>query len=673
MLKLRHLRIRVETTGPACGADIPFGDGLNILRADNSSGKSTCMQAIIYSLGLEGMLSAKRDVPLPHAMTDVIEVDGRDLRVVNSWVALEMENARGQVVTVRRSVKSDTKDRALIEEFDGPCLSRDREMIRSSDYFVRRPGAAQREQGFHFHLAEFIGWDIPRVSRMDGSEVPLYLECLFPYFFVEQKHGWSGIQARIPTHFMIRDVSKRAAEFVLALDEYQAVLQRQRLEAAAGVMEAEWRRSIDRMTGVAKADSVVLRGLPPRPVESWQAVDPEAVIATSNGWVGVDSELTRQRERFTYLVQAPVATAGEDSAALEARVNELQEMLAVVNNITSLAFEELQDSTSRRDGIELRVGALEEDLQRHKDAALLRRLGSRHAAVISGDSFCPTCQQPLPDGFDITMAPMTPDESIDYIEQELRTFRAMRTDMLRIIDVAQLKLSGLREEGAVIRREIRAVKQSLISADSTPSIASVTERVRLEDSISALEKVQEELFGTVEELKARSALWRANRANLKQLTQRERTPRDAAKVNALEASLRQQLHEYHFTSLAPESIEIAADTYRPTHEGFDLGFDLSASDMIRVIWAYLLAFLETSMHYEANHARLLVFDEPRQQETNRMSFAALLKRAATDGSGGAQIIFATSEEHDALTAMLDGFPHNLNSMPAGQKILRRLA
>ena len=38
------------------GTDIAFAPGLNVIRAPNTSGKSTCIQAIIYALGLEGML-----------------------------------------------------------------------------------------------------------------------------------------------------------------------------------------------------------------------------------------------------------------------------------------------------------------------------------------------------------------------------------------------------------------------------------------------------------------------------------------------------------------------------------------------------------------------------------------------------------------------------------------
>ena len=56
-LRLRHLRLRASTSGGLYGADIPFGPGLTVIWADNTKGKSTCMQGMLYALGLERMLS----------------------------------------------------------------------------------------------------------------------------------------------------------------------------------------------------------------------------------------------------------------------------------------------------------------------------------------------------------------------------------------------------------------------------------------------------------------------------------------------------------------------------------------------------------------------------------------------------------------------------------------
>jgi len=79
---------------------------------------------------------------------------------------------------------------------DGPILSEPVNGLRQSTYFVRRPGSAQREAGFHHWLAEFVGWQLPEVARYDGGTSPLYLETIFPLFFVEQKRGWAGYRPR---------------------------------------------------------------------------------------------------------------------------------------------------------------------------------------------------------------------------------------------------------------------------------------------------------------------------------------------------------------------------------------------------------------------------------------------------------------------------------------------
>jgi hypothetical protein len=49
MIAIRHLRLRAITAAKIYAADIPLRSGLNIVQADNTSGKSTSLQAIIYA------------------------------------------------------------------------------------------------------------------------------------------------------------------------------------------------------------------------------------------------------------------------------------------------------------------------------------------------------------------------------------------------------------------------------------------------------------------------------------------------------------------------------------------------------------------------------------------------------------------------------------------------
>ena len=97
--------------------------------------------------------------------------------------------------------------------------------------------------------------------------------------------------------------------------------------------------------------------------------------------------------------------------------------------------------------------------------------------------------------------------------------------------------------------------------------------------------------------------------------------------------------------------------HRPTHDGFDLGFNLSASDMIGTILACLYGLLEVSLTHSTNHAGLLILDQPRQQETAAVSFKEFLNRAAGARAANQQVVFATSEDSTNLRSMLQALPH----------------
>ena len=80
------------------------------------------------------------------------------------------------------------------------------------------------------------------------------------------------------------------------------------------------------------------------------------------------------------------------------------------------------------------------------------------------------------------------------------------------------------------------------------------------------------------------------------------------------------------------------------------------SDAIRLKWAYQLGLLELSSVEATNHPGMLLFDEPRQQSSAKVSFESLLTRAASAKQRNHQVIFSTSEELQNLqriTADLD--------------------
>jgi len=656
-LSLRALRLSVATPNGPFGALLEFDQGLVVLRADNSSGKSTCVQGIIYALGLEGMLSASHDVPLAHVMTDAI-FDPRvakEVPVTESYVALEVANDRDEVMTIRRYAKHPTISRDLVMVWDAPGISA-AASDPPSEYFVRRPGAAQREAGFHHRLAEFIGWDLPLVPTFDESPKPLYLETLFPLFVVEQKRGWAAIQAQVPTQYRIRDVRRRALEYVLQLGSADVAAQLEALGSQATLLAQEWRERRSQLDGEVRSNGGVLRDHPTRPVATWPATPGPAVsLPMGQEWVDLESAIADVRALVASLAVQSVPTAADDRDSVRAELAVLEDRVRSSVAVASREAEELGVEEAQLVATTARLLDLDADLRRHQDLRLLRQLGGESGAGGLLPHDCPTCHQSLPETvLDEATAPrvMTIDESIGFIEQERQLFRDLEQDSQRIVEAKRAKLEALRRSIDESRQRIVALRNSLIVPDAVPSEADVERRVSARSRLQRLLALQATVESHLEEFGHLSADWGVLQTEIARLRALDFSAVDGPKRDVLQASLLDQLAKYRFSSVPVESISISENTWLPTHEGFDLGFDLSASDMIRLIWAYLLALLELSRAYGMHHAGLLVFDEPRQQMASPESFAAFIRRASDSRAFGQQVLVATSEGRPELDEML---------------------
>ena len=108
-MRVAHIRLRALTNSGTFGVDIPLNRGLNVIRADNTSGKSTCLMAVMYCLGLERSLGPNLNIPLPYAMTQRIlkrkgDVTSEEV-VLQSYAMIEVWNDNDDMLCVRRDVK----------------------------------------------------------------------------------------------------------------------------------------------------------------------------------------------------------------------------------------------------------------------------------------------------------------------------------------------------------------------------------------------------------------------------------------------------------------------------------------------------------------------------------------------------------------------------------------
>ncbi|WP_058634564.1 AAA family ATPase [Aureimonas ureilytica] len=658
MLRIRHIRLRAETTGGLYGADVRLDGGLTVLHAPNTSGKSTVLHAFLYALGLEQMLSPRREIPLSYAMREYIQnpTSGVEHKILESYVAVEIENANGQIMTVRRNVISEG-DRRLINVTLGPALTKGSGDYAQRDYFVMDAGGAQREAGFHRLLAEFMSWNLPTVKRFDGGDCPLYVETLFPLFFVEQKVGWTAIPGAIPTQFRIREVHRRSVEFLMDFDTHDMELRRQDLELRMSAAKTDWAKSVDAMVALATASGFRAARLPMVPTALGSDVKSAYLECQQNGeWLRLQTRIAALAEQRETLEKESIPEVEDVVEGAAAEAEALSAEIMSLNAVRSAIFRDRQAELVQQASTAQRISQLEEDVQKNKDALKLQNFGSTLARELN-PNHCPTCEQPidqslLPQG--ILESVMSIEDNIEYLSAQRKVFKRLADRSVAIIRELDLELISTGEDVRNKSARLRALKSDLIAPSHAASAAFIEERLRLEQELARLRDTMARFEQQLDALNEQARAWRDMLSERADLPDARLSDKDFAKLRKLEQSIRSQLVRYGFGTFPAKDLTVSDDSYRPEKEGFEIGFELSASDSVRLKWAYQLGLLDVSQGIKTNHPGLVVFDEPRQQEAAEASVAGLLAEASRIASGRSQILIATSEDLSKVEGFLQG-------------------
>jgi hypothetical protein len=685
-MKFRKLQIRIQTPDGPYGASIDFSDGLVVVWADNSMGKSTCVRSMLIALGMEAMLTFSRtDLPLPPAVKARLDSDNGEQLVLESEVFLEIENASGQRIVTHRTIKGQ-RDKDLITVYFGPVLSQPDCVAMSQDYFVNLQGSATRGHGFHQFLSEFVGWTLPAVQSFDGAERPLYLQCIFPYFVVEQTRGWSSLQPPIPTHFRIRDAQKRVVEFLLNLDAHRVALKRQELQLEKSRIETEWKAKVAHTLDIAEASAGTVQSLPRQPVTIWPPqVPPRLVVPLGETWVLLAQKMQARSLELAQLVEQEIPRVQEIASAAQAELEAAEQDTRDTQTLLSRLLDLLETEQDEVKRVEHRLAAISEDIQRHKDVKTLQGLGSRQGSELDA-GHCPICHQAVHDSLlplDVDQVVMSLDENIQFLIEQKRTFELVFQSSKRVAEARATQVRSLNQDLSTLRDRVRSLRQTLVSDGRQPSVAAIRNRIELETAIKRDDLHLAQFSKAVSSFDDLSLQWRRCQAELESLPRENTTEQDRQKIRAWTHIIREQLMQYGFKSFSPSLVNISEDSYRPEHDGFDIQTDvsgvestttlsgaaspsttqlqnsISASDLIRTIWAYLNGMLEMGRSGESNHPGFILFDEPRQQSTRDVSFVELLRRASMSSSFGQQVIFFTSENLDRLQGHLSGLPHSL--------------
>nr|WP_321361955.1 hypothetical protein [uncultured Hyphomonas sp.] len=621
--------------------------------------------SIIYGLGLERSIGPRLEVPLPYAMRERIQSDPDSSyeSVLESHVAIELVNEDGEYMTVRRDI-AGTAEQKLVRTWDCRLEEVDRGLGNQRDFFLYDAGAAVREDGFHHRLAKFIGWDLPQVPRFDGDEGLLYIETLFPMFFVEQKRGWSTVQGPLPTYLGIQDLPRRVLEFILDLDAGKVRRRRSELRKEQLILQARYR---ERRREVIEGESTLVRisGLPHEPTASFgQDSVVQLSIYYGEEWRSLVDVSEEIRNRISAFDESEFDFVDDAENGLKRELEETEEHYANLNSQIQILGQDYQLANSERQGFQDRVAALETDLLRNQDALKLQKLGSTLGSA-STDHTCPTCQQAVTTELlpAVSREAMGLEENIVFIRSQLELYRAMLGSVSENMDLLSVRYRSMREDVQEQRSKIRSLKRDLLRPTKSPARSEMEEIVRLEARLERWQAQQEKIDGAVEGLREIARDWARVVAELKELGPGNLTVSDQTKINAFQSIIQTLLGRFRFSSFRADDITLSPDDFRPQvvtedDDGNrvvkDIGFEASASDGIRLKWSYILALVQLSKKFQTNQMGFAVFDEPGQQQMRELDLAAFFNASAKGAGTERQILVTTSEILERVNAALDG-------------------
>ncbi|PWK09093.1 hypothetical protein [Pantoea ananatis] len=673
-LEIISLEIVANTTDGRYGVSIPFSKGLFLLRVENSHGKSTCMNAIAYALGMEkalGVGAAK--IPFPPSLTRALTTaDGKEVKVISSYVLLKIKNHDGNNASLKRNIIGFESDNIVyIEE-----VNEDDNSMKSGSYFLHREGDTDRDMGFYKWLSKFIGWVLPLVPNHSGKDTILYPSVLFPAWYVEQKKGWASIMATIPTQFGIKEAKKRALEFLMALNVNENILKRSALKNSIDEISNHWKLIRRNAELVASKVSAVVTGIPEQPESKFDNYKIDLVIKEGDkikSLVELRTEFSIELnlletnalsnfddEALQLSVQRKISSKVDEVHALEQVLQDISDHKSYINYqiiSTKKRLENLLDDKKKY-----------EDLKKISDSSVYES-----TKLLSNE--CPTCGGQYNDNlldFSSQENLMTYESSLVFIKEQIKAFDFVLSDCNGQLKFKEAEQRRTESKIATLKSEINKLKNT-----DYPSLAMQEEylrhKINLENSINDIDDAVRDITDIRLELDSLHKKYKKLTSERRSFPERILSAEDAKKLLHLKNGVVERLKKYNFTSFDSELIGISEDNYLPNREGYDIGFDTSASDGIRIIWGYLISLFSLGQAFNTNHPGIIIFDEPRQQEANKVSFAELLKDAAESTKINGQIIFATSEDESVLVNALDGYEYTIVSFNKDEgKLIRKL-
>lgn len=667
---IRALQISIKCHDQEFGFKTFFEKGLNIIRGSNSSGKSTIINSLLYSLGMEELVGGKNEGTLQYSVRDYVEYEGSKHFIAESNVSIEIENQSGSVATITRPIKSQNKNTKLAEIIRGPVLTE--KFIGTSEFkFVHDQYSAIYEEGFFTFLEEFLGLSLPTIHDSSDKKVKLYLQAIFAALAVEQKRGWTDYIANIP-FYSVRDARIKVVEYLLGTDVFEQEATKAELDKESETLSNEWNGLVRKLTTQAAGLGLKLEGLSSK---------------VSAPFEPAHIEINKIVEGKAYSIEHYITNLKGQHAKLELKGNEfkdgtsnktVEDIAQKTEEITSLtkhyenAVSNLVIQKSTLTNLSMIAKQAQDELISNQTAQKLRNYGAEIGLSLSSDS-CPTCHQHVEDSLtnlNEIGSKMDIETNIRYLQSQATMLVRQEAGLKETIQSAEITVKdyGARLERA---RSILNALRNDATKGTTLSRAIIKQQLFIELEIEKFSKFTEEFKNSAKEFSSLSDKLKENQNKRKLLPTEHYSSEDKRKISIFEKMFRANAGafdylsadiadiEFNYVSLLPylakielrEIVDSPAEHKRKDQliKNGSMVHNSSASDFVRLIWSYILALYQTSSYptVKGNHPGVIILDEPGQHSMATKSQQALFKMLSS-APGLQSIVAASFDDYEAV-------------------------
>lgn len=612
MFIIKKLKIDIiDENNKSWGRELEFEEGLNVIIGKNDIGKSTMINSIYYVLGMEELLGYRDSKALKPVLRSFIVTnkgkgDENKIKVKESFIFLEIENLKGEVITLRRTAKSLKISEKLITVYFGELNNIS--SLKSNDYFLYKDSTIS-SQGFYNYFENFLDLNLPLVNSYDEkkSKVKLYIQNIFSAFFVEQVSGWSDLMANIPTYYKIIHPKRRTIEYILKLDYYKILMQKNEYMLEKKKLLNNFSEIFFKINSIIRNTFIVIEGLE-KDYSKFDKKNIKLFIQKNNNTITTLVEyLDKKNKELNELKN--FGEFSEDSndivAELQEKIEGIQSALIINQKFYRDLQEELSTLESQNKYLNKERNNIELEIRNFKDIEKLKKLGSKREINFEE---CPYCNRKLPETlYSPSLKIMSTKESIKYLQEKEKMFTMALDINTNSIEKIKLKIENVEKDMKYLFKELNILNKDLPRISLQKDL--INKEIHINNELELLKESKIELNESFIELEKIAFLIKKYDKKLDELPKDNFSEKDKETLNKFEKDFLEIFNLLKDSKSNSEEIEISKETYLPEVRNFNVKLHISASDFIRLQWAYYISLIKNSFFYK----NILIFDEPAQQ------------------------------------------------------------